>query len=118
MNTQDPEYKKKKRRYAQNYYSKPEKREMAKNRVLTKQYGLTLSDYRAMLQLQEHKCAICERSIKEGTAYVDHDHGTGKIRGILCNHCNLAIGHLQESLKIAESVVFYLIRSTKNERIN
>ncbi len=86
---------------------------MAKNRCLEKQYGLTLNDYRNMLTTQNNMCKICKKSIKEGSAYVDHCHINGNVRGILCNNCNLAIGHLQDNIFIAEELLKYL-KENKN----
>lgn len=56
-------------------------------------YGLTDEAYRAMLERQEGRCAVC---LDEAKLCVDHDHKTGKVRGLLCSHCNTAIGHLRD----------------------
>lgn len=53
-------------------------------------FGITLEQYDAMLLEQGGGCAICKQLPKEGRKAhaVDHDHKTGEIYGILCNHCN------------------------------
>jgi hypothetical protein len=72
-------------------------------------YGLEPGQYAAMLAAQGHRCAIC------GTAepgkrgfHVDHCHQTRIVRGILCHHCNLLIGHAKESEVILGSAIEYL----------
>lgn len=42
---------------------------------------------------------------------IDHDHATGKIRGLLCDNCNKALGHLKDSIEIANCVLEYLKKS-------
>ena len=57
-------------------------------------YGITLAERDAMLAAQGGVCAVC-RCTEPGTIigwHVDHCHATGKIRGILCHHCNVALG--------------------------
>ena len=52
-------------------------------------------------------CAICGAT--EGKLHVDHDHKSGRVRGILCSACNLAIGHLQDDPIIVASALRYLM---------
>lgn len=61
--------------------------------ALKKKYGMTLLDYDLMVDEQGGQCAICRAEEK---LYVDHNHDTGKIRGLLCNTCNRAIGLLKD----------------------
>ena len=60
---------------------------------LKKKYGMSLLDYDLMVDEQGGQCAICGAKEK---LYVDHNHDTGKIRGLLCNTCNRAIGLLRD----------------------
>ena len=79
-------------------------------------YGITLADYERMLQEQGGVCAICrgaETSAhgQTGTPYrlsVDHDHETGRIRGLLCQNCNRAIGLLNDDPARLRAAVDYL----------
>ena len=81
--------------------------------VLSK-YSLTQSDYDAMLFEQDCRCAICRRpetAIYKGSIKrlaVDHCHKTGKIRGLLCSHCNQAIGKLKDSPRLLRKAADYL----------
>ncbi len=56
-------------------------------------------------------CEICGKSWEEGTERlcIDHDHHTGKVRGILCKHCNHVLGHSKESLDILDNAKAYLV---------
>jgi hypothetical protein len=60
---------------------------------LKKAYGLSLTKYDELLEKQQGVCAVCERVCSTGRKLaVDHSHVTGKIRGLLCARCNLALG--------------------------
>lgn len=62
---------------------------------LIKKYGITLAQRNALIEQQKGLCAICSNPFpsSKGT-HVDHDPITGKVRGILCQHCNQGIGHI------------------------
>jgi hypothetical protein len=82
---------------------------------LKKVYGLTKEAYEDLLCAQGGCCAICERepevaSPKAPYLSVDHNHETGKIRGLLCNPCNRGIGYLQDDVIITEKAAAYLKR--------
>lgn len=72
-------------------------------------YGITLPEYKALLASQDSACAICG-SLQRGRyrLSVDHNHVTGKIRGLLCNPCNQAIGLFKEEKDTLESAIKYL----------
>lgn len=73
-------------------------------------YGITLDDYNKMLNLQNGKCAICQKhtSILKKDLCVDHCHKTLKIRGLLCSTCNAGIGMLGDNLSSVIKAVEYL----------
>lgn len=77
---------------------------------LKKNYGLTLSDYDKMLSDQQGRCAICETTSPGGLGRfnVDHCHKTHKIRGLLCQRCNLAIGQFEDSCDLLVNAIKYL----------
>ena len=80
-----------------------------------RQYGLTPEQYEAMLAAQGGVCAICgqpetarNRSGQLRALSVDHDHGTGRIRGLLCASCNRGIGYLGDDLATLAAAMKYL----------
>lgn len=83
---------------------------------LKNQYGLTVEDIERMLKNQNYKCAICGKEIflhgssadKNKIAHVDHNHETGKIRGLLCNDCNIGLGKFMDNTEYLLGAVSYL----------
>jgi hypothetical protein len=63
---------------------------------LRKEYGLPLAAYQGLLEIQDSRCPICLRPLLEQATrpYVDHDHVTFRVRGLLCLTCNLLLGRL------------------------
>jgi len=73
--------------------------------------GITPDDYKKMLEGQNGKCAICgaiESHSKGHRLAVDHDHETGKIRGLLCHNCNVGLGNFKDSPDLIRSAIEYL----------
>lgn len=75
---------------------------------LQKTYGLTEADYAAMLAEQNGRCRICGKAPKTRLLQVDHDHVTGRIRGLLCLRCNQALGRFEYSLAVLEALLLYV----------
>lgn len=80
-------------------------------------YSITSAEFDAMLITQDGRCAICRkaerivrRTGKPLRLAVDHDHKTGKIRGLLCAHCNQAIGKLDDDPKLIRAAADYIDR--------
>lgn len=76
-----------------------------------RQYGISLSDRLEMLQCQDGRCKIC--GVKEEDAprkrlAIDHCHETGKVRGLLCDHCNKGIGCLKDDPALLLKAITYL----------
>ena len=72
-------------------------------------YGISKNEFDFMLHKQGGGCAICMRKDWSGRGpQIDHDHITGKVRGILCGKCNTAIGMIGDDLRIAWALVNYL----------
>lgn len=82
---------------------------------LRRLYGITLDEYNQMLAAQEHLCGLCgEQPDTARRMHVDHDHVTGKIRALLCHHCNLLIGNAKESTDRLRLAIAYLERNQDN----
>lgn len=73
---------------------------------ISKTYKITPEYYEELILLQNAKCAICHSSNKK--LYVDHDHATENVRGLLCHNCNSALGHFYDNKKFLESAMHYL----------
>lgn len=82
-----------------------------KNRALTSKYKITLQQYEQMLLEQDYQCKICSTTTPGGMGnmfVVDHNHLTGKVRGLLCFSCNCGIGSLKESITNLQKAIIYL----------
>jgi hypothetical protein len=84
--------------------------------ALKRDYGLTLAEYMEMHEAQGGVCAICkepETTVKNGQPAmlaVDHCHGSGKVRGLLCMSCNLGLGYFKDDAGRLASAIGYLRR--------
>lgn len=78
------------------YARSPKGHVVVRSRRLKYTYGITLAKYEQILTAQNGACGICGR-ITSKALHVDHDHETGKIRGLLCNRCNLGLGLFDDS---------------------
>ena len=74
-----------------------EKKQLKERKRTLRRYGMELHDYDKLLKQQHNKCAICECKGNGKRLVVDHDHKTGKVRGLLCTSCNIGIGLLDDS---------------------
>ena len=108
--TDDPDYFNK-------YYKKNRVkiREQKAKRLLFKKYGITLEQYYEILDDQLGKCAICHATcsgMRKGVPRlyfcVDHDHKTGKIRGLLCLGCNKILGAFNDDPELFIKAMYYL----------
>ena len=79
-------------------------------------YGLSTADYDALLAKQGGGCAICG-AMKPGRddrqhLYIDHDHETGRVRGLLCSTCNTGLGMFAEDVDRMRVAIAYLSEAT------
>jgi hypothetical protein len=95
--------------------------------AMRKKYGLTQADYDKMLSDQNGRCKICGstgaassetsrrlyKTDKSPTLIIDHDHVTGKVRGLLCRLCNTAIAYLKDDLQNFRNAMAY-VENSKN----
>jgi len=72
-------------------------------------FNITLEEYNIMLQKQEGVCAICEKECITGkNLCVDHNHTSGKIRGLLCDRCNNGLGRFDDDIELLKKAIKYL----------
>lgn len=74
-------------------------------------YGISLLQYEERLSSQGNKCLICQSTNSyhnSGKFVVDHCHSTGIVRGLLCHHCNLLLGHAKDSTVTLQAAINYL----------
>ena len=98
--------------------------EKYKNYILQRTFGITIGEYKALLELQSNACAICKKAnrtdshngLRKKQLGVDHDHKTGSVRGLLCNDCNRAIGLLRDSAELLRKAANYLDFHTERYR--
>jgi len=78
-------------------------------------YGITTEQFNTMLEEQNGACAIC--GIKEEdygkTFCIDHCHTSGTVRGLLCMHCNTALGHFKDDTESLKRAVDYLEKTNE-----
>jgi len=75
---------------------------------LRRRYGIGAADVEAMIEAQGRVCLICGRS---EPGHVDHDHATGKVRGVLCFNCNGGLGQFRDDPDALFNAVGYLARN-------
>jgi hypothetical protein len=91
------------------YHAAPE---IARDKLLRRKYGITFEDYTAMLAQQGGGCAICGGVNADGRVlHVDHHHGTGAVRGLLCQKCNHGIGLFRDTPDLLTRAIAYLLNT-------
>jgi hypothetical protein len=92
------------------YYKEYNRRNRTKRKEqqLVREYGLSSLEFKEMLERQEHRCAICYESFNEKVIYVDHNHETGEVRGLLCNLCNMGLGLFKDNTERLGNAIKYL----------
>ena len=107
--------------YYKDYRSKhPEQRAQTMRSSLNRcRYGVSDEEYDALMRKQNQACAICKGKFsEESLPYVDHDHSSGWVRGLLCRDCNFAIGLLRDSVEHLQSAVEYIISTAVPTEFN
>ena len=104
-----------KARIRENYKNPPEVYKANSNaRNRKRSCGISLEQYQSLYDSQNGLCAICgkpQSELKEALS-ADHDHVTGKIRGLLCHNCNQFLGYAKDSPIVLASAIKYLGRFT------
>ena len=88
-------------------------KEYGRRSMLKKRYGITADKYDEMVALQSNSCAICGSTDVGGRGgssrlAVDHDHTTGKVRGLLCANCNNGLGRFKDNPDFLQKAIDYL----------
>ena len=93
-----------------------------RNKNLKQTYGITIKEFNKLLELQSGKCAICQgppvyNGFGGGSVYhVDHCHETDKVRGLLCQKCNLGLGYFQDKeLNILKATGYLMVFRIKDK---
>lgn len=95
----------------------------ARWKSIQKKYGLTRDDYKKILAEQNGVCFICQRSPEKirprRNLAVEHDHKTGRIRGLCCYRCNHVLLHriLGEDIEVLKRALKYLTRRTSYGKV-
>lgn len=74
-------------------------------------YGITYEEYTNLLEKQNYSCSICDSEVsnlKFTKLCVDHDHKTGKVRGLLCSKCNHGLGLFNDDTSLLNKAIKYL----------
>lgn len=109
--------------YGREYHANPVNKERKKykralrgpvhrrNERLKLHWKMKPEEYEARCESQHHRCAICGKRGSAGMhqkLYIDHDHRTGQIRGMLCNSCNRALGLFKDDIGLLQMALDYL----------
>ena len=105
----DPEYRERAKQQARESNRRNPATKIAQHLA---EFGITIDEYDRMLEKQEYKCAICGGIGDVRNRYrmlsVDHDHKTGKVRGLLCFKCNFLLGNARDDVSILQKAIDYL----------
>jgi hypothetical protein len=87
---------------------------------LNRNYGINHDVYLEMLAKQNGCCQICGITEEEHgkRLHVDHNHTTGKVRGLLCNRCNTAIGKFKEDPEVIRKAIQYIERWNNENKLS
>jgi ribosomal protein L34E len=90
-----------------------------RSRNLKRKFGITVDQYDDMVKTQNETCAICNKpeqvidvrfTNKAKRLTVDHEHSTGRVRGLLCSSCNRALGLFGDDPKLTAAATVYLLK--------
>lgn len=101
----------KSRTYSKRYYenNKAECNRASLDARFKRKFGLTIVQRDALIEAQGKRCKVCTRAFTSvARACVDHDHITGRMRGIICTSCNKALGLLQDNVQSLGRAIAYL----------
>jgi len=84
-----------------------------------KKFGISVDEYNSMIAKQNNSCAICKKHKdafkgRGNNFHIDHCHTSGKVRGLLCSHCNTGLGQFKDNIQSLENAIQYISESIKN----
>ena len=86
-----------------------DKKQRARDRYLQRKYGITLADYDRLFAAHDGGCWICGRKPKPGrNLHVEHDHKTGRVRGLACWRCNSGLQHFRDDAILFRQAADYI----------
>ena len=96
--------------------NKPDSKDKDRNKHYKRKFGITIEQYTEMFEAQEGLCAMCNQPETVNTKSkstpmwlaVDHDHKTGKVRGLLCFRCNTMLEHFDKDISKIKAVLAYI----------
>jgi|SRR5690348_16289428 len=100
-------------KYCTQHSAEAPQRERAQivRRMREREYGVTHDEFLALFASQGGVCAICGNGNDSGKQLaVDHDHATGRPRGLLCTRCNPMLGYARDDIAVLEAAIEYLKR--------
>ena len=106
---------KEKRKLIAKRYQEKNKEALNLKRI-SKLYKITEEELNSLRLKQNNRCAICnseDSNTKKQALDIDHCHETGRVRGLLCNTCNRAIGLLQDNSELVQKAADYLKNNNK-----
>lgn len=90
-------------------------KEKRQNSWYLREYGISLEDFNEMRENQQNRCAICdihEIHAPKSILFVDHCHSSGKVRALLCHHCNSGLGLFKDNALFLNTAILYLEQHT------
>lgn len=106
-----PENKKRQSNYNKKRREKPENIKREKDSHLKNNYGITIQEFEAFEKQQDERCRICKKHKSEAGRkglHVDHNHKTGKVRGLLCTSCNQGLGRFKDNAVFLRNAADYI----------
>ena len=101
-----------KQKYARKYNKLPAEQKKTRKRYLATRYNISLKKYEELHRNQNGMCFLCSKVEKPASRNtrlcVDHNHNTGKIRGLLCDNCNRALGMFGDDYRVLQRAANYL----------
>jgi hypothetical protein len=117
--SKDPEWRERKNQRARDWREANQGENLKrsyKDYNLRQLYGITLERFETMLAGQGGRCAICRKPFPSALdTHVDHDHATGRVRGILCSACNNGLGRFRDNPAVLRRAASYLERVGRHD---